>query len=131
MVFRVFFFICFRTNGKKEHLDENNFRHVDVNYFEKAILKVTWYLKEYWWYQLCQIGFLTFTGYSGNGIWKTLCCWRFYGNGSTYVLIFSWVNLMKQKWVKVPRKLSVVQMPEHILWRTFHLLLYSFSLKQT
>ena len=28
-------------------------------------------------------------------------------NGSTYMLILTWVNTMKRKWVKVPRKLSV------------------------
>ena len=40
MVFRIFIFI-FRTNGKKEHLDEKDFRHGYGNYFESAILKVT------------------------------------------------------------------------------------------
>ena len=42
MVFRVFIFIfMFRTNGKKVYLDEKNFRHCFVNFFESAILKVT------------------------------------------------------------------------------------------
>ena len=42
MVFRVFLFIClFRNNGKKEHLDQNDFRHGYGNYFESTILKVT------------------------------------------------------------------------------------------
>ena len=36
-------YFLFRTNGKGEHLDENNFRHSYGNYFESAILKVTWY----------------------------------------------------------------------------------------
>ena len=49
----------------------------------------------------------------------------------TYVLILLWVNIMKRKWAKVPRKLSVVQKPDPALWRKFHLLYYSFSLKQT
>ena len=42
MVFRVFIFIfiLFRARGKKEHLDENDFRHIDGNYFKSAILKV-------------------------------------------------------------------------------------------
>ena len=48
MVFRIFIFIfLFRTNGKKEHLDENDFRHGYGNYFESAILKVTWYQQEH------------------------------------------------------------------------------------
>ena len=38
MVVCVFIFnFLFRTNGKKENLDENNFR----NFFESAVLKVT------------------------------------------------------------------------------------------
>ena len=42
MVFRVFIFILLlRTNGKKEHLDENDFRHSYVFFFESAALKVT------------------------------------------------------------------------------------------
>ena len=44
MVFRIFIFIfLFRANGKKEYLDENDFCHGYGNYFESAILKVTWY----------------------------------------------------------------------------------------
>ena len=37
------FFFLFRTNGRKEHLDENDFGHGYGSYFESAILKVTWY----------------------------------------------------------------------------------------
>ena len=37
MVFRVFIFILLlRTNGKKEHLDENDFRHSYVFFFRKC-----------------------------------------------------------------------------------------------
>ena len=44
MVFRVFIFIfLFPTKDKKEHLDENDFHHAYGDYFENAILKVTWY----------------------------------------------------------------------------------------
>ena len=76
-----------------------------------------------------QSTFLTFTRHIDNGISKTPCSWRFYGNGSTYVLILLWMNIMKRKWAKVSRKLSVVQKPEPVLWRIFHLLYSSFSLK--
>ena len=42
MVFRAFIFIfLFRANVKKEHLDENDFRHCCGNYLRRAILKVT------------------------------------------------------------------------------------------
>ena len=52
VVFRVFIFIfLFRNNGKKELLDENDFRHGFGNYFASAILKVTCY-------QLCSKLFL-------------------------------------------------------------------------
>ena len=48
MVFPIFIFIfLFRTNGKKEHLDEKDFRQGYGNYFESAILKVTWYQQEH------------------------------------------------------------------------------------
>ena len=40
MVFCVFIFL-FRSNGKKKHLDENNFRHGYGNYFKSAVLKIT------------------------------------------------------------------------------------------
>ena len=78
-----------------------------------------------------QSTFLTFIRHIENGISKTPCSGRSYGNGSTYVLILPWVNIMKRKWANVSRKLSVLQKPEPVLWRTFHLLYSSFSLKQT
>ena len=43
MVFRVFIFIfLFRTNFRKWYLDESDFHHCHGNFFESAILKVTW-----------------------------------------------------------------------------------------
>ena len=78
-----------------------------------------------------QSTFLTFISHIDNGISKTLCSWRFYGNGSTFVLILPCGNIMQRKWVNVSRKPSVVQKPEPVLWRTFHLLHSTFSLKQT
>ena len=52
MVFCVFiFYFLFRSNGKKEHLDESNFRHGYDNFFKSAVLKVTWF-------QLCSTTFL-------------------------------------------------------------------------
>ena len=68
-----------------------------------------------------------------NGIWKD--SWRYYGHGSTYVLILSWINIMKQKWAKMPWKLLVVQKSEPVIWRTLHqdislIIIFFFSLKQ-
>ena len=46
MAFRVFIFIfLFRTNGKTEHLDENNFCHCYGNFFESAAWKVSYLIK--------------------------------------------------------------------------------------
>ena len=43
MVLRVLIFIfLFGTNSYKKHLDENNFSHPYGNFFESAVLKVTW-----------------------------------------------------------------------------------------
>ena len=69
-----------------------------------------------------QSTFITFIRHIENGISKIPCRWRFYGNGSTYVLILPWANIIKQKWANVSKKLSVIQKPEPVLWRTFHLL---------
>ena len=38
----IFIFFVFRTNGKKEHLDENNFCHWYGNFFESAVLKFSY-----------------------------------------------------------------------------------------
>ena len=42
-IFILLLLLLFRTNGRKEHLDENDFRQDYGNYFKSAILKVTWY----------------------------------------------------------------------------------------
>ena len=67
-----------------------------------------------------QSTFLTFIWHIDIGISKTPCSWRFYGYGSICVLILPWVNIMKRKWANASRKLSAVQKPEPVLWRTFH-----------
>ena len=84
MVFHVFIIFClFRTSGKKGHLDENDFPYYYGNFFESGILKVTWsqlYSK-----------FLpnNLRGTFTTSFWKTFCSWKFYGHGSTYMLILS------------------------------------------
>ena len=47
------FFFLFRTNGIKRHLNEIDFCHGYGNYYERAILKITWY-------QLCWNFFLKY-----------------------------------------------------------------------
>ena len=93
-------------------MDENDFGHGYGNYFKNSILKVTWY--QLFW------KFWTTTGHIDNGIWKTPYSWRFYGHGSTYVLILSWINMTKRKWAKVPWKLLVAQKFKPVLWRLLH-----------
>ena len=109
----LFFIFSFRSNGKKEHLDKYDFRHVYGSCFKSAVLKVTWF-------QLFQSSFSAITRYIDSGIWKILDSWRLYGYGSTYMLILSWVNIRKLKWTKVPWKLLVAQKLEPVLWRTSH-----------
>ena len=64
--------------------------------------------------------FSTITRQIHNGFWKTPCSWRFYGHGLTYVIILFWVNIMTQKWAKLPWKLSVAQKSEPVLQRALH-----------
>ena len=90
-----------------------------------AVMVITSEVLESYLILAVQSYFSTFTRHFGNGVWKASCSWRFYGNGSTCVLILSWVNIIKRNWAKVPGKLSVVQKSESGL-----LLYSSFSLKQ-
>ena len=52
--------------------------------------------------------------------WKASNSWRFYGHGSTCVLILSLAIIMKGKLTKVPGKLSIPQKSEPALRRTLH-----------
>ena len=127
MVFRISFFLffLFTTSGKKRTLAWNNFRYGYSNYRISKV--IFWKLLNI---NYVQSSFWTFPRQIDNGIWKIPCSCRFYGNGSTYVLILPWLNIMKQKWVKVPGKLSLLRKSESLLWKTFLLLLYSsFFLK--
>ena len=45
---------------------------------------------------------------------------RFHGHRSTNAIILSWINIFKQKWVKVTWKLLVAQKYEPVLWRILH-----------
>ena len=91
MVFRVLIFL-FRTNAKKGCLNEYVFRHCFSNFFESAILKVTWW-------QPCLVFLLNMRGTLTTAFGKTSYRWRFYGRGSRYVLILSW-RLEQTSWNK-------------------------------
>ena len=114
------FYFLFRNNGRREQLDDSDFRHCEsvIFYFSQLFPKF----------------FLKITTCIDNVIWKTPYSWIFHGHGSTQVQIILWVNISKQKLMQVPRKLSAVQNykpePQRALHQTFHLLLYtSLSLK--
>ena len=64
--------------------------------------------------------FSTITRHIHNGFWKTPCSWGFYGHGRTYMIILFWVNIMTQKWTKLPWKLSVAQKSEPVLQKALH-----------
>ena len=94
----VFFIFCLETKVK------NNtwMREISVTVMV-IILKVPpWRLLDI---SFVQSSFSTITKATDKAPYS----WRFHGHGSTYMLIHSWVNIMKQKWVKVTGKLSVEQ----------------------
>ena len=55
-----------------------------------------------------------------NGILETFHSWRFYGNGSTYVLFISWLSINTQKLKKLPGKFSFAQKTKPVLRRTLN-----------
>ena len=86
----------FRTSGKKEHLDENDFRHGYGNYFESAILEFP-----------CQHWRGTLT--------KTF---------ERHLAVEYFTEMDQHTCLNGAVKLAVVQMSEPVLWWTFHVLLY-------
>ena len=87
--YTVFYFHFFVWKQRlKEHFDENDFCH--GSFFKGAILKVTCKL-------LISAMFRIPKNYEAHWQRYLKDTLRFYGHGSTYVLIFSWVNIMKQQ----------------------------------
>ena len=86
-----FLFFIFKGNAKKRNLDENDFRHRYVNfskvrsgsYLIAAMFKVR---SQQLWATLTAV------------FWKTPNSWRFYGHGSTCVLILSWGITWRENW---------------------------------
>ena len=84
MAFRIF---SFKTNGKKEHLDQNDFRHRYDNSYESVIPKVT--AQSFFSATMRHIGNL-----KGTLQLKILSIWiKIRAN----FFINTWVNIMKQK----------------------------------
>ena len=104
------FYLLVWNNGKKEHLDKNNFRHCHGN-FSKLLL----------WKLLDRDFFLNnYETPWQNGILETFHSWRFYGNGSTYVLFISWLSINTQKLKKLSGKFSFAQKTKPVLRRTLN-----------
>ena len=122
LVFSFLFFRLEQTVRKNTRM-KTIFVTVMVVISKSTILKITWS-------QLCLKFFLS----NNKAHCQTPYNWRFYGNGSTCVLILSWVNIMKQKSTKLFRKLSVAWKSEPVLRRTLHqdisLIIIFFSLSQ-
>ena len=131
MVFHIFIFIFFRINGKKEK--KNTWMRTISITVMVIISKVPF--RKLLNISLVRSSFSAFTRHIDNGIWKTPYSWIFYGHGSTHVQTLSWVNIMKQKWAKVPGNYQLFNnlrpfFEEHCT-NTFQLLLYSSFFSQT
>ena len=109
----LFFAFLFRSNDKKEHLDENDFRHGYGNYFKSAVLKVTWY-------QLCSTSFLD--NYEAH--WQ-----RHLKDTLQMKILRTWINIHANSFfgkyhemimTMVPWKLSVAKKSEPVLSRASH-----------
>ena len=121
------FIFLFRTSIRKRYLDESDFRHCYGNFFESAILKVTWsqqYSKfflnncEVHWQQHFERhptveDFTDMDQDMVNSITKT------------------WVNIIKRKSTKVPWKLSLAKKYDPTLQRTLHQSRWYFFFSQT
>ena len=115
MVFSVFIFYFFLEATVKKNTWMRTISVMVMVIISKVLF---WKLLDF---SYVQCFFSKITRHIDNGIWKIFNdSWRFYGHGSTYKLILSWVNTMKWKRVKVPWKLSVAQKSDPILWRTLH-----------
>ena len=76
----------FRTNGKKGHLDKNNFCHYYGNFFRN------WYSEKLLDHSYVQSPFSTNTRHFNNSILKDTLSSLFYGHRSTCVLnLSSWL----------------------------------------
>ena len=131
MVFYIFIFIFFRINGKKEK--KNTWMRTISVTVMVIISKVPF--RKLLNISLVRSSFSAFTRHIDNGIWKTPYSWIFYGHGSTYAQTLSWVNIMKQKWAKVPGNYQLFnnlrQFFEEHYTSTFQLLLHSSFFSQT
>ena len=95
-VFRVSFkFFFFRTNGKNTWTSSTSVTVMVI------VLKVPFWKLLAINYNCVQSSFSAVTRQINNGIWKAPYSWRFYGQGSIYELILSWINIMRPKWAKV------------------------------
>ena len=115
-----------RFFDQKSRLFDRNTRFFNQNigFFDRN----TRFFKNMWQMASMDISFVqgsfsTITKHIDNGIWSTSYIWRFYGHGSTYAIIYSWVNIMNQKWDRVPGNFSVAQKSKNVF------IMFLFSMK--
>ena len=115
MTFCVSIFIFRLEPTVREQLDENDFRRCYGNFFQSTILKL--------------LDLAMFKDLSHQlqdtltTVFETIhYSWRFYGHGSPYELIFSWVIICKRKSAKMSGLNPSLLFEEHCI-KTFDLLL--------
>ena len=109
-------FFFFRINVRKRNLDESGFRHCYGNFFESAILKVTWsQLYSKFFLNKCEVHGQQqyFKDTLNMNILRTWIKIR----ATSFIKI--WVNI-KRKLTKVPWKLSLAEKYDPALQRTLH-----------
>ena len=116
MIFYVSIFIFCLEPTVRERLDENSFHHCYGIFFFESIMpklldQTTWNCMFKVILQQLQDNLTT--------VFETVhYSWRFYGHGSPYELVFSSVNVFKQKSVKVSGLISFTQQSKPALRRT-------------
>ena len=103
----------FRTNGKKENLDENGFRHCNGTFFRK------WHSESYLITAMFKVPSQEIRGTLTIAFWKIPYSSLFYGHGSTCVQDFRKRYWNENRW----RYTQNVHLEEHCskIATTFHL----------
>ena len=108
-----FFIFLFRSNGKKEHLDENDFCHGYGNYFKSAALKVTWF-------QLCSKLFVSNYEVYWQRHLKDTLQWK---------ILWRWINIHANSFLGKYHEMKMGERASEVIsctkslpvpWRTLH-----------
>ena len=113
----LFWFLLFRTNGRRGHLDENGFCRFYGNFFRK------WHSESYLIIAMFKVPFQQLRRTTENSILKNtlqLNILRTWINIRAKSFIKILVNIIKRKSMNMPGKILVAQNSELALWRTLH-----------